>query len=200
VTSVALIVISDGRQDYLTRTLLSAAKNLPPVDHVIHVDDSAHDLGFAGAIQAAWDEALQTDCTHLFHLEGDFTLDRPVPLRPMLSILHVCPYLVQIALLRQPWNDAERAAGGIWQQHPDSYKPVTVGPGVQWLEHRRFFTTNPSLYPRWVAERGWPQQRHSEGVFGLNLFGEDPARRAAFWGDGSEWVTHIGDERHGHGY
>lgn len=199
-TSVALIVISDGRQDYLTRTLLSAAKNLPTVEHVIHVDDRDHQLGFAGAIQAAWDRALQTDCTHLFHLEGDFTLDRPVPLRAMLSILHVCPHLVQLALLRQPWNAAERAAGGIWQQHPDSYERMRVGPGVEWLEHRRFFTTNPSVYPRWVAKRGWPQQPHSEGVFGLNLFGEDPARRAAFWGDGSEWVTHIGDERHGHGY
>lgn len=194
--TVALLLISDGREDYLERTMTSADEQLPVFDQVVHIDDTAHELGFAGAIQAGWD---RVDCDHVFHLEQDFTFNRPVPLDLMVEVLDANPHLVQLALLRQPWNAVERSAGGIWQQHPDSYAHRGLG-DYRWLEHARFFTTNPCLYPRWVAERGWPQTGQSEGLFGLRLFGEDAARRAAFWGAGEEWVTHIGQERSGHGY
>lgn len=195
--SVALLLISDGREEYLQATRRSAAVCLPEFDQVVHIDDTHHELGFAGAIQAGWD-LIATD--YVFHLEGDFTFNRPVPVDRMCEILAAYPHLVQLALLRQPWNPAERAAGGVWQQHPDSYTPWLQEPDAEWLEHARFFTTNPCLYPRWVADRGWPQVPQSEGLFGLRLFAEDPERRAAFWGNGEEWVTHIGQERAGHGY
>lgn len=194
--TVALLLISDGREDYLQATRRSAAFCLPEFDQVVHIDDTHHSLGYAGAIQAGWDKV---DTDYVFHLEGDFTFNRPVPLDRMIEVLEHNSHLVQLALLRQPWNPQEVAAGGVWQQHPDSYIHRGLG-DYRWLEHARFFTTNPCLYPRWIVDRGWPQVPQSEGMFGLKLFAEDPARRAAFWGNGEEWVTHIGQERAGHGY
>ncbi len=195
--TVALLLISDGREDYLQQTLDSVEQNLPDFDQVVHIDDTRHELGFAGAIQAGWDR-IQTD--YVLHLECDFTFNRPIPVDAMRQALEQRPYLVQMALLRQPWNQAERAAGGVVQQHPDSYTLALGMPPARWLEHARFYTTNPSLYPRWIVERGWPQTAQSEGLFGLRLFAEDPARRSAFWGSGEEWCHHVGDERAGHGY
>jgi hypothetical protein len=110
------------------------------------------------------------------------------------------PHLVQMALLRQPWNEHERAAGGIVQMYPEDYEPRMDLQGCQWLEHRRHFTTNPSLVPTWVLRSGWPSPPESEGRFGINLFASDPKLRAGYWGDGSEWVEHIGRQRVGVGY
>lgn len=198
--SLALVVVSDGRHDYYERTMASAAEMLPDAfDHTITIDDSDHKLGFAGAVQAGFDAVLSTDAKYAFWLEADFTFNRPIPLGAMTEVLDAHEYLVQMALLRQPWNDAERKAGGIVQQHPDEYEPVGWG-AYRWLEHRRFVTTNPSVWPRWVLERGWPQRDQSEGHFGVDLFASHPALRAAFWGAGDEWVEHIGDVRAGTGY
>lgn len=194
----ALLVISD-RPQLLERTLLSAAQHLPAFHHLVHVDDQAHDLGFAGAIQEGWRRVLETDADYVFHLEGDFLFNQRVPLDAMLAVLQDWPHLTQLALLRQPWNPQERAAGGIIAQHRGSYEQRESVHGA-WLEHQRFWTTNPSIYPRWVAERGWPQAPQSEGLFGLSLFAHDPHARAGFWGRGEEWVTHIGHARTGHGY
>lgn len=197
----ALLVISD-RPHLLQETLLSAAQHLPAFHHLVHVDDQAHELGFAGAIQEGWDRVLATDADFIFHLEGDFTFNQRVPLDFMVrELTHGGGDLAQIALLRQPWNQAEREAGGIIELDPGAYTPTRarVAPH-RLLTHRKFWTTNPSLYPRWVAERGWPQQPQSEGIFGIRLFEDLPECRSAFWGDGTPWVTHIGHERTGHGY
>ena len=194
--TVCLLLISDGREDYLEQTLASVEANLPEFDQVVHIDDTAHELGFAGAIQAGWD---RVEADYVVHVEQDFTFNRPVPLGDMIRVLQEHPHLTQIARLRQPWNASERAAGGVWQQHPDSYTRRGTWPR-QWMEHARFWTSNPSVYPRWIVERGWPQTQQSEGMFGLKLFAEDPARRSAFWGSGEEWCLHLGDVRAGNGY
>ncbi len=116
----------------------------------------------------------------------------------MIAALDAHPHLVQTALLRGPVNERERAAGGVIEQHPDEY--VTVNwQGHAWREHRHNVTTNPCLWPRWVVERGWPLIDQSEGHFGIQLFSEDPRRRAAYWGTGVD-VEHIGHERTGTGY
>lgn len=197
--TVALLLISDGRRDYLKRTLDSAKEMLPDFDHFIHVDDAAHQLGFAGAIKEGWRRILATDASHVFHLEQDFTFNRPVPVDAMIGVLAGHPHLVQLALLRQPWNAQERAAGGIIQTNPADYTHIDCR-GQVWLEHKRHFTTNPCLYPRWVAEREWPERPESEGHFGIELFAANPGAACAYLGDGEEWVTHIGVERLGAGY
>jgi hypothetical protein len=220
---LALLVFTDGRAECLERTLGYAATYIPAPAARVMVNDEpdvdwcrwldarwgdefqiAHPTdgrrGFAGAIQAGWDHPAVDSCTHVFHLEDDFTFNRHIPLQAMADVLDARPHLAQLALRRQPWNDAERAAGGIVEQHPGDYTEVSDGHNT-WLEHRRFFTTNPGMYRRSLCDLGWPQGPNSEGRFGIDLF-TDPAIRCGFWGarDSGEWVTHIGDHRAGEGY
>lgn len=193
--SICLLFITDGR-GYAERTLASAAENLPPLDACVIVDDTDHAMGFAGAIRAGWECVLRTDTDYVFHLEDDFTFNRPVPLAQMRQTLEAKRNLAQVALKRQPWNAEERAAGGIVEQHPGDFQEVR---GL-WTEHERFFTTNPCLYPRWIVEKGWPQGPESEGRFTHRL--RDEGLRFAFWGGkfAPPHVEHIGAERAGVGY
>lgn len=194
----ALLAIGDGRYDYRERTFASAAETLPDFDHVIEIDDTGHELGFGGAIQEGWRRVLDTDATHIFHLELDYTFNRPVPVKRMACVLDAYPYLVQVALRRQPWNDEEARKGTVV---PDDAVEMQWYDNA-WLEHTRNFTTNPSLYPRWVAEYGWPSGKESEGRFGGYLRRLRPELRFAYWGrrDDPEACFHIGEHRTGTGY
>lgn len=196
--SICLMKIGDGRDEYHERAQASIASRLDyTFDQVVVVDDREHRLGFAGAIQHGW-EQVHTD--FVFHMEMDFEFNWNVDLEPIIQTLEERRYLTQIALLRGPVNDSERDAGGIIQQNPGSFEQVEMPDGRAWVEHSRFFTTNPCVYPSWIVERGWPQRAESEGHFGMQLFEEDNMRRSAFWGHGEQWVRHVGDERAGKGY
>ena len=197
--TVCLLLIDDGRADYKDRCIASAKQMLPRFRYVVEVNDTDHRLGFAGAIAKGWEDALATGAEHVFHLESDFTFDRPAPLRAMETVLDAHPHLVQLALVRQPWNGRERRSGGIVDMRPEEYEPKVWGE-ARWLEHRVCFTTNPCLIPAWVLRAGWPQEPESEGRFGISLFASDPNLRAAYWGNGERWVTHIGEAREGWGY
>lgn len=174
--------------------------------------------GFGGAIRAAWAHVGCFSERYVFHAEDDFTLNRSLDLTPLMAVLDACPHLAQLVLKRQPWNPDEEAAGGIIEQHPDDYTERTFEVGAVtavlpdanlpdyarsavWTEHRRYFSTNPSLYRRSLTFRGWPDVEHSEGHFSIDLFA-DPDVRCAFWGGKADppMVHHIGKERAGCGY
>lgn len=228
--SVALLVITDGRSAYLAECVASARKHLcGPITETWMYDDTGDAQyrevlaqtypefthinagprqGFGGAIRYAWETLARLSAAdHVFHVEQDFTFNRDVDLAAMAEALDDQPHLAQIALRRQPWNDAERAAGGIVEQHPASY--VDSGDGAhEWLEHRLFYTTNPSLIRRSLIARGWPDVPRSEGEYSQYLLrtGTPEATpeevRFAYWGrrgDGP-WVEHIGHQRTGTGY
>lgn len=196
--TVCLLAIGDGRTEYHERSWASLQEMLPTVDHTVVVDDSAHELGFTGAVREGWSRALATGARYVFHAELDFIYLRPVDLAAMIAVLDAEPHLVQMALLRGPVNAAERRAGGVIEQHPDEYETVHEY-GHAWREHCHNVTTNPCVWPRWVMQRGWPDCEQSEGHFGLDLFADDEAYRAAYWGTGVD-VEHIGHERAGRGY
>lgn len=198
--SVCLLVIGDGRDDYYARSRDSASEMLPDFQARISVNDASHELGFAGAIERGWDYVLETGCRWVFHLEADFTFNAPVPVEQMIGVLERHPYLAQICLKRQPWNDEEKAAGGIVECNPDDFEERSED-GEVWTEHRRCFSTNPCIYPAALCHLGWPQESQSEGVFTHRLL-EDPTTRFAFWGPklAPPLVEHIGAERIGTGY
>jgi hypothetical protein len=196
--SVCLLAIGDGRDEYHERSWASIREMVPPVAHTVVIDDREHRLGFTGAVREGWRRALETDCTHVLHAELDFIYLKRVELDAMVDALNARPYLVQMALLRGPVNDAEREAGGVIEQYPADYETVRRH-GCKWREHRRHVTTNPCVWPRWVVERGWPDRPQSEGHFGIELFAESPEYRAAYWGTDVR-VEHIGDVRGGTGY
>lgn len=209
--SIALLVITDGRDDYLARTLGSANRHLtgPVVERWMFDDtgDAAYRKnllhrfpwfqhinagerqGFGGAIRAAWERlAKLSDADWVFHLEQDFTFNRDVDLGEVVEVMEDNPHLAQMALRRQPWNAEETAAGGVIQLHPDAYEERRDDRGRRWLEHGLFFTTNPCLYRMELCRRGWPDGQHSEGVFTrdlLNSGGPDiyPGQgRFGYWG------------------
>lgn len=222
--TICLLVVTDGREDYLTESVASALANLDgPITEQVMFDDTGDpdyrehlavrfptfDLihagprqGFGGAIQAAWSYlAERSHARFVWHHEQDFTYNRPVDLEAIAATLDDSPQLVQLALRRQPWNEHERLAGGIVEQHPDAYVDC-FGPHGAWLEQRMFFTTNPSLYRRSLCSNGWPEGANTEGRFSHQLMQSDEAVRFGFWGarDSGEWVNHIGRERVGMGY
>lgn len=228
---ITLAVITDGRLDCLEQAVESLDANLngPVTRRLIYDDtgDPAHrDLlrakyrryellwhprgrqGFGGAVRYVWEHLRGCPEQFVFWAEDDFTYNRPVPLMRMVNTLDDNPHLSQLALRRQPWNDHERAAGGIVQQHPDAYEERHNALGSWWLEHRLFFTTNPSLFRASLCEQDWPLGPDSEGRFTHTLLRdglpgvEAEALRFGFWGsrDDGERVTHIGTERAGVGY
>lgn len=223
--SVTVVVMTDGRRDCLERSLATVDRLRGPVSvKVIHDDtgDPRHHewlwqrftghgwcivttdrrSGFAGAYAHAWQWLTDHDRNDwILSTEDDFTFNRDVDLHAVIDVLTAHPHLAQMALRRQAWNAAERAAGGVIELDPDAYTDRRDADGRQWLEHRRFFTTNPSLYRRTLTARGWPTGAHSEGVFSAELF-TDPAAACGYWGarDDPPWVTHIGQHRSGHGY
>lgn len=224
---ISLLVMTDGRRDCIAATIPSALANLSgPITHRIIHDDSGDPeyrgwladtfptfeiiggdrAGFGGAIRRAWARLVTRAMVpraerFVFHVEDDFTFNRPVDLTELAEVLDHQADLVQLALRRQPWNPQERAAGGVVEQHPDDYLERTDG-AHRWLEHRRFFTTNPSLYRHELCHHTWPAGANSEGHFTHQLLVARPQYRFGFWGarDSGEWVTHIGNERVGAGY
>lgn len=231
VTSVAVLVITDGRERYLAETIRSAQTHLRgPVTEWWMYDDtgdtevrsrlrSRYDWfshfnagprqGFGGAIRAAWSKlAAESTATHVFHVEQDFRFLRDVDLGDMASVLDDHPQLAQLALRRQPWNEAELAAGGVVELHPDAYADYWDDQDRAWLEHRLFWTTNPSLFRISMCSLPWPMGDQSEGRFTHRVLAagtpEAPAELVRFgcWGDRASgvWVEHLGHERKGHGY
>jgi hypothetical protein len=222
---VVVLVFTDGR-DYIFETLPAWREILAGATVLINDDsaDPAHGDrleaafpdyavlrwesrgGFGGAISRAWDWAGLCDPEYIFHLEDDF-LPVDVPsIDALAGLLARHPELVQVALLRQAWNSAEVEAGGLIEMDPAGYE-VRGDSYCSWLEHRKFFTTNPSLYRASLLRFGWPAGERSEGVFTHRLLlGGSPevwsgAVRFAYWGgDRAPRVSHIGHLRIGKGY
>jgi hypothetical protein len=199
--TVCQLWIRDGRDAYHEQAIDSIRRMIPPADHVVVVDDHDHRLGFTGAVHQAWTRALETGADWVFHCELDFTYNEPVDIGRMIDVLERHPELVQLSLKRQPVNNEEKAAGDFIALAPDDYHEISCH-GDTWIQQRRFFTTNPSLYRMTLCERGWPQEQFSEGKFTGYYRRDHPDHWFGIWG--KKWdaprVTHIGDHRSGTGY
>ena len=217
---VTVVVLSNGRAEYIQQAIPSFEANASgPIIRRRIFDDSGipafrawlaqrfpewpvigygPNVGYANAMAAVWRYIAARPGGFGFLLEEDFLFERPVDLAAMSAILEADPNLVQVSLLRQAWFEPERAAGGIVARWPEAFTPRRLN-GYSWLEHRQFFTGNPSLFRRSLCEHPWPRVRRSERVYGEQLF-TDPAMRAAILGAGEQWVTHIGEARTGRGY
>lgn len=220
---ITLVVMTDGRLDCLARSLTTVNRLHGDITRrVLHDDTGDEELrdrlrdtypqwdviatpgrsGFAGAYRSMWTWVRDHDDNpFVFTTEDDFRFTRDVDLAAMATTLTTHRHLTQLALRRQPWNPTETAAGGIVEANPDAYTDCGDFTG-QWLEHRQFHTTNPSLMRRDLfTGHEWLDGANSEGRFGLALFA-DPDAHAGFWGsrESGEWVDHIGETRVGYGY
>src|SRR5436309_1860987 len=60
------------------------------------------------------------------------------------------PWIVNITLLRQPWYEDERYAGGMLKLHPEHFRDAVIR-GVPVCLHQQYFGHNPGLYKREFA-------------------------------------------------
>lgn len=207
-TRVALVMVTDGRIDYLDEAVESARLNLHgQIDscHLINDEPDAENhltgrypdfklvshgkrMGMANAVRSAWTAAKRAGASYVFHLEDDFTFNEPVRVGEMRRTLDGDARLAQLVLKRQPWNAEEKAAGGIIESHPDDYSDRDG-----WVEHRRIFSLNPCLIPMQVCELGWSDDNEA----GFTRTCLDAGLVFGFWGAREQppLVHHIGETR-----
>ncbi len=218
---ITLMVITDGRRECIIRTIQSFNQMVDQtlISKKIMINDSGDQQyaewleqsypefeifhspgrsGFGGAIQRGF--AQLGTSRYVLWLEDDFTLNEPIDLRDMVRVLQNNRHLAQLVLKRQPWNDAEKTAGGIIECWPQEFHEKTDGKNY-WVEHTLFFSTNLNLTPRRTFVQGWPDGTGSERTF-TDMLLKDPDTRFAFWGrkDDPPAIHHIGEQRAGIGY
>jgi hypothetical protein len=205
--SVGLLVITDGRGEYLERMLPTLGDTAameavvvddsgdPEYNHWLrtivpvswHVTPTEPRRGLTGALDTGWREMWHRDVNYVFHVEEDFTFPTPPPVADMIYVLAANPDIAQVVLKRQPWSPEEQAAGGIIECHPDDYQPR-----AGWVQHHRIFSLNPCLYPAWVMQYG------AEGAeAGITERLLDAGKSFAFYGhkDDPPRCIHIGARR-----
>lgn len=218
---VVVAALTNGRRDYLKRTIEAADRQLRGdiVRKVIWDDtgDPAYrawlrtafpgwypigfdqHVGYRKTMAGLWRYLSKRPGKFFFLLEEDFVLERPVDLDEMVQVLIQQPHLVQLSLLRQACYPNELAAGGIVQQWGEDRFTQVESNGCAWLEHRCYFTCNPMLARRELTLLPWPQVASSEAAYGATLK-DDPKLRFGIWGRGETWCTHIGEVRTGDSY
>lgn len=209
---VVLLVMTDGRGEYLTRTLAAFDRHVTANITARLIHDDSGDVayrawlgeaypqyrlvttgrqrcGFSAAMCSAWRHLVALRHTPwVFHLEDDFEVTRPVNLADLAALLVQRPYLAQMALRRQAWG-TEVDYGGFVEAAPAWYSGCTDGTR-SWIETGRNFTCNPSLYRRSLTRVGWPLGDGSENLItsqlrkhGLPWGVPGPRVRFGFWGD-----------------
>jgi hypothetical protein len=218
---VLLGIIDNKRPDYLSKTISSLEDNIDfDFTAKVLIDDSGDEIysqylldvygdkysiishpenkGLSGSIRTLWSLAKDLNVDYVFHLEGDFTFNEKIDIYNLHKIFGVEQHLAQIALKRQPVNLEEAKFNGFMNMDPSAYQDKFI-PEINyyWVEHRKFFTLNPSLYPKWVIELGW-ENGWGEKEFTDRLLA-DSLVKCGFYGEKSDnpRVHHIGDFRAG---
>jgi hypothetical protein len=223
--STLIVFLTNGRRECLPKAVHSflGKVHISADDEVVIVDDSGdveyrawltrtfrhwkvsrvgeYAMGYNAAMLHIWDLARCFD--HVFMVEDDFVFDREVNLADMIDALEDDEDLAQIVLLRQAWFGNEVDASGLIPalvNQGKSFKVRHTNMGT-YLSHRATWSTNPNLFRggSWVENHPWPIGEGSEYRFGQHLFQTEPETVCAYWGDGTEYVTHTG-ERKGFGY
>lgn len=211
-SKVSLIVITDGRQDCINKTIQSVEDiiNYPFYERII-INDSgdpryhqylsssfkefnivSHETrrGLAGAVQSAW-ESVSKSTDYIFHLEDDFIFNEYVNIDKMIELLNGKSTLTQMALVRAPVNPPEEEVGGFVFQNLQDYHQHDG-----WFDHQRLFTLNPSVYKLELTRIGWPDHG-GESEFTNKLHTINADYCFGFYGDiyDKPYVTHIGGRR-----
>lgn len=208
--SIAVVVLTNGKRPALMRQTLDSidrqlqgriARKLLLVDGTVRIGTIAgweqarlRGGNYMRAMHEAFIFAGSLPEQYVFWVEDDFTFNRPVELDAMAEVMAARPELVQMSLIRQPWYQLERKAGGVREQRPDQF---TDEGG--WLSHRWYWTQNPMLCRTAIlCEHAWPQTRSSEAAWGALVF-QDPNRVGGVWGSMNEppAVHHRGNVRAG---
>lgn len=200
-TTVCVVVSDRPKNLYLNGCLDNLDIHLPPHTRLRVVDDTAHELGMAGAVQEGFRWALEQGADHVLWIEEDFRLHN-LPLEEMTWVLHRCPHLAQVVLKRQPWSQEEIAAGGqieLGEQRGDTFTECWgLNTSIRWVEHTSLFSLNPCLIPKRTLQLGWPSGGLGVGnEAGFTQRCADAGMRFAYYGkkDDPPRCEHVGQIR-----
>lgn len=212
---IALLVIGNGRLEMLNQAVDAALSHLPPMDHLLMVDDSGDrgvardlartypdftieshvtNLGMARAVQAGFDLVHDTDAEFVFWLEEDMVLTAAPPVDDAIAVLETHPRVAQMYFRRGPQHPLEIECGCVLEAMCVQASESRVH--ERWTEQTHIFAMGPCLIPRRVLEVGWPA-----GPIGVGNEAGMTDRLAAkgfrfgAWGtpgDGQVWHDHIG--------
>lgn len=227
--TIALLVLTNGRDDLLAQTLDSFDEHVTGniVRRVLHDDTGDREhlawlrkeygrrfheiighnsrLGQDRAINSARGALRRARRSipfrYVYWLEDDFLHHRDVDLDELARVLDEQTHLLQLSLKRHAWYAHEKAAGGTLRADPNAYTEVTDGEHT-WCEHRRWFTHNPNLQRAEILYRQYPLGSQHEWRFSRSLCDADRQARFAVWGaqDAEPITEHIGVQRVGTGY
>lgn len=214
-----LAVMTNGRRDYLARTLAALTEHLAPAPALCYLHDDAggtpyldllDQTGYAWKCKAqvsavghcrsyrnVWEEAAACGAEFVFVVEDDQVLVRPTDLDDLAWVLHETSSLAQMALLRTPWG-AEIPYGGYIPQTPGWYRRRRADNDHldEWIETTRNWTCAPALFRTSLArEFPWPSDPGCETAIGPAILAARPDAKFGLWGWGEPWVAHIGVER-----
>ncbi len=215
--TIALIVITDGRADFLAETLAAAYEYLPPFDTRFIIDDSGNNdyanwlranysliagphlgyevvhhntrRGLAGAVQSGFDTALRTDCDYAFWLEDDMVFHRTPPVIDACAALDKNFELANMGFKRAVTDPSEGA--DVLATMVERSTVHHVGP--KFTTHDYIFSLNPGLIPRRTLELGW--DAGNEAGQTAALLGQ--GFRFGMWGApfGPDYIETIGTGR-----
>ena len=197
VTPLPAAAFAHADQANETRVVDALARHLST--YALAVEAPLRAAGFCKATATAWKVAAASGLEYVLYLEHDFIFTRDVDLHGVAVVLDANPQLAQMALMRNAVNEQEKAAGGLFGSRPGQWT-LRETDGIEWLEEREFFTTNPSLMRRdFMAQNPWPDdgEPYCEGRFGIGL--RERGYSFGFLGRGEVWVEHVGT-RSGFGY
>lgn len=183
VTGITQTVIVDDSGDDLYRNLAVATYK----HRVIPV--ATHQTGYQAAMQTIWATAQGHD--HVFLIEEDFTIEAPINLNKWADYLNTHPNVAQVVAQRQPWYPNEIKAGSILAATDD---PGELVDGL--IQHRAFFSCNPTVIPARTLAHQWPAGAWSESQLAQQLLTKPDTRFALT----PNIITHHHGTRQGHGY
>jgi hypothetical protein len=216
---ICIIILTDGRNDYLAKTLESLESNVVfPEDaevYKIMVDDwpadrdlktlkklakkygidklvlNEENTGIDKTVQKAW--SLVPDNTdYIWHQENDFEYLQKVDVSQMISVLNN-PTIVQVALVRQPWFEDEKDAGSLLKTRPVRFRQASVS-NIDVVIHRDHFTHNPSIYKaKWIEQL----EGYTEYKFKDHLLAKNGVLYFSYLGklEDSHTILHIGERK-----
>lgn len=205
------LVLTNRGDRYVHDAVASLNRYVTGWDHLTIVDDSG-DRDHRARLEARYGEVIAVAPRpagytpamgvafnamrgeHVLFWEEDFRALRPVHLPDLTRHLDSDEHLAQVALLRGPWFTNEHEHGGVIEARQAEGATFTRQGGL--IRHTDHFTGNPSVLPRSVFTRPWPQVTWSEAAFGRALV---KAGYEFAYADLGVTVDHIG-ERTGHGY
>lgn len=219
-TNTTLLIMTNGRKEYLERTLSTLDKLHGNFTRILIHDDSGdsdyhtwlerlgyevattNKIGFTKAMISAWEKVKKDTNKWVFHLEEDFLIMEDIYIDNMMEVMNNYDYIKQIVLSRADITKRNIKKRGIVIPAAERFKDKTDGKNF-WVEHRINFSCNPCLYRKsLIYDFPWPNVQRSEHQYGNLLLKKYPSTKCAYWGKSTDKpkVEHIGKNRTGFNY